>query len=133
LPSFFPSGLGNLTNIHLALFSITISLHKRIRCSENKKLLRFHGVDPDTIEEKYGVTSGELSYLLQLFNAGSISRILDNEKSTKPFEKDSYWYDILENKSTQDAFPLLRELFNSKNIFMMKCEETIRLIKKTED
>ena len=98
----------------------------------NQELLRFHGINPDTIEEKYGVTSHELSYLLQSFNSGSISNLLSNEKYNIPFEKGSYRYDILKNEPTQRAFPLVKLLFDSKNIYISRCEETIRIIKNLD-
>ncbi len=98
----------------------------------NKELLRFHGINPDTIEKEYGVTPGELSYLLQSFNSGSISSLLSNEKHKKPFEKGSYRYDILKNEPTQKAFPLIKQLFDSNNIYIAQCEETIRFIKKMD-
>ncbi len=98
----------------------------------NKEFLRFHGINPDTIEEKYGVTSTELSYLVQSFNSGSISNLLSNDGYKKPFEKGSYWYDILKNEPTQKAFPLIKLLFDSKNHYIARCEKTIRLIKKMD-
>ncbi len=98
--------------------------------SANIACLRFHGIDPDTIEKLHGVTSTDLSYLLQLFNSGSISNILSNKGRKKPFEKGSYWYDILKNEPTQDAFPLLQQLFDSNNYFMARCEITIDSINR---
>ena len=96
----------------------------------NKELLRFHGINPDEIEEVYGVTSTDLSYLLQAFNAGSISYILSNARRKNPFKKGSYWYNILKNDATQKAFPLIKQLFSSDNLYIAKCEETIRFIEK---
>ena len=53
---------------------------------ENKDLLRFHGINPDTIEKEYGVTSYELSYLLQFFNGGSIyNYFISKKKQKKPY------------------------------------------------
>ena len=98
--------------------------------AENKACLRFHGIDPDTIEEVYGVTSAELSYLLQSFNAGSISNLLSNAGYKKPFERGSYRYDILNNEHTQKAFPLLKLLFDSRNPYIARCERTIHFIKR---
>ena len=95
----------------------------------NKELLRFHGINPDTIEEEFGVTSYELAYLLQSFNSGSISNLLSNKKHKKPFEIGSYRYEILNNEPTQKAFPLIQQLFDSNNIYINRCDETIRLIK----
>ncbi len=100
--------------------------------SANKECLRFHGVDPDTIEELFGVTSAELSYLHKLFNSGSISNLLSNEGGEKPFEKGSYWYDILKNEPTQKAFLLLRLLFDSENHYIARCEKTIQFIKRMD-
>ena len=97
--------------------------------AENKECLRFHGIDPDTIEEKYGVTSAELSYLLQSFNSGSISNLLSNDGHRKPFEEGSYRYNILKNDATQKAFPLIKQLFDSENPYIVQCEETIRVLK----
>jgi hypothetical protein len=97
---------------------------------ENNRLLRFHGIDPDTIEQEYGVSGLDLSYLLQAFNAGSISYNFahgDNPR-IKAFPEGSYWYDILENDATQRAFPLLQRLFDSKNPYMAACAATIRVI-----
>jgi hypothetical protein len=101
---------------------------------ENQELLRFHGIDPSTIEEEYGVTASELAYLLQSFNAGSVSyQIAHGEHRSdvrngrvKPFKQGSYWYDILRNDATQRAFPLLQKLFDSRNPYMAACEATIR-------
>lgn len=98
--------------------------------AKNKKLLRFHGINPDTIEKKYGVTSTDLSYLLQSFNAGAISYLIANKKHKKPFKKGSYRYSILKNDATQKAFPLIKQLFDLKNPYIAKCEETIRFLKK---
>ena len=98
--------------------------------AKNKELLRFHGINPDAIEEEYGVTSTELSYLLQSFDAGSISYLISNKKHKKPFEKGSYRYNILNNDATQKAFPLKKKLFDSKNPYIARCEETIRFLKK---
>jgi len=100
--------------------------------AEHKELLRFHGINSDTIEEEYEVTPGELSYLLHSFNSGSISSLFSNEKHKKPFEKGSYRYDILKNEPTQRAFPLIKQLFYSNNIYIAQCEETIRFIKKMD-
>lgn len=108
--------------------------------AENKDFLRFHGINPDEIEEEFGVTPDELSYLLQSFNAGSISNLLStgsilnlfsNKRRRKPFKKDSYWYNILKNEPTQKAFPLIQKFFDSKNIYIAKCKNTISLIKET--
>ena len=99
--------------------------------AKNRQLLRFHGINPDTIEEEYGITPDELSYLLLSFNSGSLSNLLSNEKRKKPFAKGSYWYDILKNELTQKAFPLIKQLFDSNNIYIAKCEETISLINKS--
>ncbi len=96
----------------------------------NKEFFRFHGINPDTIEEKYGVTSIELCYLVQSFNSGSISNLLRKDGYKKPFEEGSYWYDILKNEPTQKAFPLIKLLFDSKNHYIARCEKTIRFIKK---
>jgi len=100
--------------------------------AECKACLRFHGINPDTIEEKYGVTSTELSFLLTSFNSGSISNLLSNDGYEKPFEKGSYWYNILKNEPTQKAFPLLKLLFNPKNHYIARCEKTIHLIKRMD-
>jgi len=99
---------------------------------EDMSLLRFHGIDPDTIEQEYGMSGSDLSYLLQAFNAGSISYKFAHGDSPRleAFPKDSYWYDILKNEPTQRAFPLLKQLFDSKNSYMAACEETIRLIRE---
>ena len=97
--------------------------------AKNKELLRFHGINPDTIKEEYGVNSTELSYLLQSFNAGSISYLISNKRHKKPFNKGSYRYNILKNDATQKAFPLIQQLFDSKNPYIAKCEETIRILK----
>ena len=99
----------------------------------NKELLRFHGIDPSTIEDEYGVTAGELAYLLQSFNSGSISyqiahgdhRSSNRNRRVKPFTKGSYWYDILRNDATQRAFPLVRKLFDSRNPYIAACAATI--------
>ncbi len=108
--------------------------------AENKDILRFHGINPNEIEEKFGVTPNELSYLLQSFNSGSISNLLSTgsilnlfskKRRRKPFVKDSYWYNILKNEPTQKAFPLIEKLFDSNNIYITKCKNTISLIKKT--
>ena len=101
--------------------------------ADNKAVLRFHGVDPDTIEEKYGINSSELSYLLQSFNSSSIASLLGNEKSTKRFEKGSYRYDILKNEPTQRAFPLIKRLFDSNNLYIARCEKTICFIKQLDN
>ena len=98
----------------------------------NKDFLRFHGINPDTIQDKYGVTAAELSYLVQSFNSGSISNLLSNDGFKKPFEEGSYWYDILKNEPTQKAFPLIKLLFDSKNHYIARCEKTIHLIKKMD-
>jgi hypothetical protein len=98
---------------------------------ENTQLLRFHGIDPDTIELEYGVSGTDLSYLLQAFNAGSISYKFahgDNPR-VKAFPEGSYWYGILEHDATQRAFPLLRMLFDSKNPYIAACAATIRVIR----
>jgi hypothetical protein len=98
---------------------------------ENERLLRFHGIDPDTMEQEYGVSGVDLSYLLQAFNAGSISYKFahgDNPR-IKAFPEGSYWYEILENDATQRAFPLLQRLFDSKNPYMAACAATIHAIK----
>jgi hypothetical protein len=112
---------------------------------EDEGLLRFHGIDPGTMEEEYGVTAIELAYLLQSFNAGSIScqiahgdhRSSLRNRGVKPFRKDSYWYDRLKNDATQRAFPLVQKLFDSRNPYMAVCEETIRALREekvaTED
>jgi hypothetical protein len=97
--------------------------------AKNKELLRFHGINPDTIKEEYGVTSTELSYLLLSFDAGSISYLISNKRDKKPFTKGSYRYNILKNDATQKAFPLIQQLFDSKNPYLVKCEETIRILK----
>lgn len=140
----------SITPLIISFFALTISIFTwrfNIRASrsiqhynlvtqadrmfaENKELLRFHGINPDMIEEEYGVTPHELSYLLQSFNAGSISSLLSDKKSKKPFKKGSYRYDILKNEPTQKAFPLIKQLFDENNIYIAKCEETICLIKK---
>lgn len=99
----------------------------------NSKLLRFHGIDPDTIEEKYGVDSIDLSYLALSFNAGSISNLLSKDRDKEPFKEGEYRYDILKNESTQKAFPLIKMLFDSKNHYMVRCEKTIQLIKSNRD
>lgn len=99
----------------------------------NRKLLRFHGIDPDTIEEKYGVDSTDLSYLALSFNAGSISNLLSKDGDKEPFKEGEYRYDILKNESTQKAFPLIKMLFDSKNHYMARCEKTIQLIKNNSD
>lgn len=91
----------------------------------NEACLRFHDIDSDTIEGEFGVTSAELSYLLLLFNSGSISNKLSNDGDKEPFDKGSYFYNILMNKPTQKAFPLLQKLFDSKNPFMTRCQKTI--------
>ena len=98
--------------------------------SGNKEFLRFHGINPDNIEEKFGVNSYELSYLVQSFNSGSISNLLSGKKHEKPFEKGEYWYDILKNEPTQKAFPLIKQLFDSNNIFIARCQETIYFLEK---
>lgn len=98
----------------------------------NSKLLRFHGIDPGTIEEKYGVDSTDLSYLALSFNAGSISNLLSKDGDKEPFKEGEYRYDILKNESTQKAFPLIKLLFDSKNLYMARCEKTIRFIKKMD-
>jgi hypothetical protein len=134
----------------LALFIALLSWRANIRTSrltqhynyvmitdrmlgENKELLRFHGINPDTIEKEYGVTSIELSYLLQSFNGGSIFYYLvSKRKQKKPFTKGSYYYRILKNDATQKAFPLIRQLFDSKNPFIVRCAETIRLLNKND-
>ncbi len=95
----------------------------------NSKLLRFHGIDPDTIDEEYGVDSTDLSYLALSFNAGSISNLLSKDGDKEPFKEGEYRYDILKNESTQKAFPLIQKLFDSKNHYMARCEKTIQLIK----
>ncbi len=100
--------------------------------AENKACLRFYGINPDTIEELYGVTSAELAYLLKAFNSGSISNLLSNDKCKKPFEKGSYWYDILKNEHTQKAFPLVKLLFDSNNQYIARCEKTIHSIKQMD-
>ena len=100
--------------------------------AENKACLRFHGINPDTIEDLYGVTSAELSYLLQSFNSGSISNLLSNDGYGKPFEKGSYRYEILKSEHTQKAFPLLKLLFDSKNHYIARCEKTIHIIKQMD-
>ena len=97
----------------------------------NKEFLRFHGINPDTIQE-YGVTSTELTYLVQSFNSGSISNLLSNDGYKEPFEEGSYWYDILKNEPTQKAFPLIKMLFDSKNAFIARCEKTIRFIEELD-
>ena len=100
---------------------------------ENKELLRFHGINPDTIEKEYGVTSIELSYLLQLFNGGSIyNYFISKRKQKKPYIRGSYYYRILENDVTQKAFPLIKQLFDSKNPFIARCEKTIHLLNKKD-
>jgi len=104
--------------------------HADTMLAENKTCLRFHGINPDTIEDLYGVTSAELSYLLQSFNAGSISNLLSNDGYAKPWERGSYYYDILKSEHTQKAFPLLQLLFDSKNHFIVRCEKTIHVIKR---
>ena len=43
---------------------------------QDTTLLRFRGVDPGTIEQEFGVTTLDLSYLLQMFNAGSLSYLI---------------------------------------------------------
>lgn len=66
-----------------------------------------------------------------LFNAGSIYfYFVSNKKQKKPFKKGSYRYNILKNDATQKAFPLIKQLFDSKNPYIAKCEETIRFLKK---
>lgn len=87
--------------------------------------LRFHGVDPETVEASYGVTSKELLYLLTAFNAGSISNQLSKDGCKKPFEEGDYWYGILRNKPTQKAFDLLATLFAPNNPFIERCRKTI--------
>ena len=99
----------------------------------NKELLRFHGINPDTIEEKYGVSSTDLSYLLQSFNAGSIQYLIANKKHKTPFKNGEYRYDILKNDATQKAFPLIKQLFDSKNPYIARCEQTICLIRQMND
>lgn len=100
---------------------------------ENKDLLRFHGINPDTIEKEYGVTSYELSYLLQFFNGGSIyNYFISKKKQKKPYLKGSYYYRTLENDATQKAFPLIKLLFDSKNPFIARCEKTIQLANKKD-
>ncbi len=98
--------------------------------AENKACLRFHGINPDTIEDVYGVTSAELSYLLQSFNSGSISNLLSNDGYEKAFDKGSYWYDILKSEHTQKAFPLLKLLLDSSNHYIARCEKTIHVINR---
>ena len=98
--------------------------------AENKACLRFHGINPDTIEDEYGVTSVELSYLLQSFNSGAVSSLIAEEGGDERFDEGSYRYQILENQSTQDAFPLLQKLFDPKNIYMARCEKTIGFIRQ---
>lgn len=101
--------------------------------ADNKDVLRFHGIDLDTLEE-YGVTSSDLCYLVQSFNSGSISDILSDGKDgkAKRHEKGGYWYDILRNAPTQRAFPLVKRLFDSNNHFIARCEETISYIKNID-
>lgn len=106
--------------------------------SDNKELLRFHGINPDKIKKKYGITKSELTYLLQLFNSGSLSNLLSmgsildlfsKKRREKPFKKDSYWYNILSNEETQKAFPLMEKLFDSDNTYIAKCRNTIKQFK----
>ncbi|MBN2566366.1 MAG: hypothetical protein JXB46_11720 [Candidatus Eisenbacteria bacterium] len=103
-----------------------------IMLGANQDLLRFHGIDPETIEEEYGVTPAELSYLLQSFNAGSVSYLIASgrRRKTRPFEQGSYRYQMLSNQATQRAFPLIRQLFDSRNPYMSACEATIRVIQR---
>lgn len=100
--------------------------------ADNKACLRFHGINPDKTEEDYGVNSAEVAYLLQLFNAGSISNLLSRDGHKKPFKEGSYWYAILDNEHTQNAFPLIKLLFNPKNSYIARCGVTIRAIKDTD-
>lgn len=95
--------------------------------ARNKELLRFRGIDHETIEDVYGVTATELGYLLQVFNSGSIShRIRFGEHwRRRAFPAGSYWYEMLRTEATQRAFPLVKQLFDAKNPFMSRCEQTI--------
>jgi hypothetical protein len=71
-------------------YSIVTAADRMI--GENKDLVRFHGIDPGTIEEEYGVTQEELGYLLLSFDSGSISyKIAHRERErVRPFVEGSY-------------------------------------------
>lgn len=103
-----------------------------IMLAENPSCLRFHNINPDEIEDLYGVTSSDLCYLLQAFNAGSISNILSSDGCDTPFQNGSYWHVILESEHTRKAFPLLKLLFDVENHFIARCDKTITSIEQTK-
>ena len=97
-----------------------------------KRLLRFHGIDPDSIEGTYGVSAVDLAYLLQSFNSGSVAHQIEHGRFNRirPFPTDSYRYSILKNEPTRRAFPLLIQLFDPKNAYMACCAATIEKIER---
>ncbi len=99
----------------------------------DKRLLRFHGIDPESTEDIYGVSAVDLSYLLQSFNAGSVAYQIEHGrfKRIRPFPTDSYRYSILMSEHTRRAFPLLVQLFDPNNAYMACCAATIRKIEES--
>lgn len=93
-------------------------------------LLRFRGIRHEDAEVKYGVTASELGYLLQAFNAGSISHLAryGDRRREKPFKEGTYWHVMLKSEATRRAFPLVQQLFDPRNPFIGRCEATIRLL-----
>ena len=97
------------------------------------RLLRFHGIDTESIEETYGVSAVDVAYLLQSFNAGSVAYQIEHGrfKRIRPFPTGSYRYNILMSESTRLAFPLLIQLFDPNNAYMACCAATIREIEES--
>jgi hypothetical protein len=96
----------------------------------DKSLLRFHGIDPDSLEANYGVTATELAFLLQSFNAGAVEHLIGFGRRGKDtaFAEGSYRYNMLASEPTRRALPLLQQLFDHRNAFIARCVQTAREI-----
>lgn len=81
---------------------------------EQPSLLRFSGIDPDELNS-YGLTPGDLAYLIANIEVGDVYYSQTEPHCTEPFPVGTHRYKLCTSPAFRRAWPLLEKLYPSTN------------------